>query len=477
MLTAGVIASSGLRETWQNVVEGFQGDLPAYYVLLDLWSHIAGDSVFWLRLFSVVCGSLFILVVYKLAGLLFDRKTAILSAYLTAISPLLVFYSRVVRYYSLSSLLHLSSLYFFIKSLEKGRLRERIFYVLFTAAALYVNYSALLFIAAQALFILIYRRQYASGLKKWLWCICAVFILWLPIAWYFLRDSFLLLDAEGFVRTPLRGGWIANLTYLFFTFSLGVTVSPFNYPAVLAGLAVYAVVLARFLKANVFKKDIRRNIVFIILSILVVSLLCTSSGYNSSRYIKAVSGLYAICVAVGLLSFPRKYAIALILALSLVSGYSLHNLYARKEYHRKEFADSWDRISEYVDNNSDDKDAIIFNGLAFGYYMRGLNPVKPVHSMPEDEEGMRQLIREGIEQPKVKKVILVDSPLSGLRMKDFEDEIVLLKGYLDSHNYALMDEECFDRDKRAHLRRKLVGRPFPECRTKVYIYEQVKPKM
>ena len=86
-----------------------------------------------------------------------------------------------------------------------------------------------------------------------------------------------------------------------------------------------------------------------------------------------------------------------------------------------------------MDNNSDDKDAIIFNGLAFGYYMRGLNPVKPVHSMPEDEEGMRQLIREGIEQPKVKKVILVDSPLSGLRMKDFEDEIVLLKGYLDSH--------------------------------------------
>ena len=51
MLSTGVIASSGLRETWQNVVEGFQGDLPAYYVLLDLWSHIAGDSVFWLRFF------------------------------------------------------------------------------------------------------------------------------------------------------------------------------------------------------------------------------------------------------------------------------------------------------------------------------------------------------------------------------------------------------------------------------------------
>ena len=144
-------------------------------------------------------------MVYKLAGLLFDRKTAILSAYLTAISPLLVFYSRVVRYYSLSSLLHLSSLYFFIKSLEKGRLRDRLFYVLFTAAALYINYSALLFIAAQALFILIYRRQYASGLKRWLWCICAVFILWLPITWYFPAGFLSFAGCRGFCPHPLEG--------------------------------------------------------------------------------------------------------------------------------------------------------------------------------------------------------------------------------------------------------------------------------
>ena len=158
------------------------------------------------------------------------------------------------------------------------------------------------------------------------------------------------------------------------------------------------------------------------------------------------------------------------MAITLLSAYSLHNLYAKNEYHHEEFVDSWDKISEFADSNSDVKDIIVFNGLAFGYYMEKINPLKSIHSMPEDEEGMRQLIREAIEGPKVERVVLVDSPLSGLRMNDFEDEIDLLKDYLSGHNYRLVKEECFDRDRRASLRRKFVDRPFPDCRTTVYVY-------
>lgn len=475
VLTAGVISDSdSLAQTWSNVVGGFQGDLPAYYVILDLWTHLTSESVFWLRVFSVICGLLFMFVLYKLAGLLFDRRTALLSAYFTAISPLLVFYSRKVRYYSLASLLHLASLYFFIKVIEKKDYRSCFFYALFTAAGLYVNYSSFLFLVPQVLFLVMYRRKYPEGIRKWLLSVSLVFILWLPISGYFLRDFSLLMQAEGFIRTPIRFGWISSMLRFFFVFSLGVTVSPFNYPVVAAGTAVYSVILVKFIKSRLLVKKRQGNIVLVVITILVVSSLCAASGYNATRYIKAVSGLYAIAVAIGILSFRRKSVIiALILAITLLRAYSLSNLYAKKEYHRKEFSDSWDKISEYVDNNSDNKDVIIFNGLAFGYYMSRLNPVKPLHSMPEDEEGMRQLILENIEQPGAKRVILVDSPLSGLRMKDFEDEIGLLKEYLAGHNYALKAEECFDRDKRAALRRKFVDRPFPECRTKVYVYSKI----
>src|SRR3989338_9253805 len=133
VLTAGIISDSkSLMETWCNVSGGFHGDLPAYYIILDLWSYLVGDSVFCLRLFSLVCSLLFIAVVYKLAKLLFDRKTAILCAYLSAISPLLVFYSRKVRYYSLSSFLHLATLYSFIRVIEKKDFRNCLFYALLT---------------------------------------------------------------------------------------------------------------------------------------------------------------------------------------------------------------------------------------------------------------------------------------------------------------------------------------------------------
>ena len=482
VLTAGIISDSkSLMETWCNVTGGFRGDLPAYYIILDLWSYLVGDSVFCLRLFSLVCGLFFIAVVYKLAKLLFDRRTAILCANLSAISPFLVFYSRKVRYYSLSSFLHLASLYSFIRVIEKNDFRNCLFYTLLTVAGLYVNYSTFLFLIPQALFITLYRRSYPSGLKRWLQCLFLVFILWFPISGYFFRDFILLLQAEGFTHAPLKAGWLASLLYFFFTFSLGVTVSPFNYPVVAVGAVVYFIIMVKFLKERFFirqtDRQTDRNVVFLIITILTVALLCALAGYNSSRYIKAVSGLYAIATALGILSFRKRPALVLILAITLLSAYSMHNLYAKKEYHRKEFADSWDKISEYVDVNSDYKDVIIFNGPAFEYYMEKANPLKSIHSIPEDEEGMRQLIREYIEQFKAERVILADSPLSGLRMKDFEDEIVLLKDYLAAHNYRLVKQECFDRDRRASLRRKFVDRPFPDCRTTVYVYEHFKSKM
>ena len=370
VLTAGIISDSkSLIDTWRNVTGGFHGDLPAYYIILDLWSYLVGDSVFCLRLFSLVCGLLFIAVVYKLAKLLFDRKTAILSAYLSAISPLLVFYSRKVRYYSLSSFLHLAGLYFFIRVIEKRDYRNCLFYVLLTAAGLYVNYSAFLFLLSQALFIILYRHSYPSGLKSWLKCLALVFILWLPISGYFFRDFILLLQSEGFVHAPFKAGWLISALHLFFSFFFGETVSPFNYPVVAAGAAVCSIVLAKFLKERFFYKT-DRNVVFLIITILTVTFLCALSGYNFSRYIKAVSGLCAIAAALGILSFRKKtFVLVLIFVVTSLSAYSLHNLYARKEYHHKEFADSWDKISEYVDNNSDAKDMIVFNGLAFRYYI------------------------------------------------------------------------------------------------------------
>ena len=288
VLTVGIISDSkSLLETWRNVVGGFHGDLPGYYVILNLWGRLIGGSVFCLRLFSLACGLLFVGVVYKLAKLLFDRRTAILSAYLSAISPLLVFYSRKVRYYSLSSFLHLASLYFFIRVIEKRdsgfgygcgyrkphhrplaywkpnhrplAYLDCFFYVLLTAAGFYVNYSVFLFLLPQALFIIIYSRSYPSGLKRWLKCVFLVFILWLPISGYFFRDIILLLQAEGFTHTPLKAGVPASFLYFFFSFLLGETVSPFNYPVVAAGVAVYSIIMAKFLKERFFIRQTDRQ--------------------------------------------------------------------------------------------------------------------------------------------------------------------------------------------------------------------------
>jgi len=299
-----------------------------------------------------------------------------------------------------------------------------------------------------------------------------IFILWLPISKYFFRDLNLLLAGEGFQRIPLKIGWIGNLVYFFFAFSLGKTISPFNYPAVTIAVIVYFLILVNFLRGLFSKRIPRESAIFILLFLLGTTILCALSNHNSPRYIMASSVFYAIILSLGILNAPKRARLILVIIISILSFYSLYNLYNERQYHKMEFIDHWDKIAAYVNVESGPNDIIIYNWIAFAYYLNMINHQNNALALPETENDTRNLIAENLERQNISKIIFVDSPLSGLKIKDYRDEIDLLNMWLKKNNFKLISIKHFDRDTEAEKKKKYINRLLPEYRTTVYIYSK-----
>ena len=67
---------------------------PLHPLLLEGWVGVFGVSEAAARAFSVLCGVLTVLLVFDLGRVAFDRRTGLWAAWLAALSPVLIVYSR-----------------------------------------------------------------------------------------------------------------------------------------------------------------------------------------------------------------------------------------------------------------------------------------------------------------------------------------------------------------------------------------------
>jgi mannosyltransferase len=73
---------------------------PLHPLILRGWFKLFGDGDYAARVFSCLCGIITVALVYWVGLRAFDRATGLWAAWLSALSPLLVYYSREVRMYA-----------------------------------------------------------------------------------------------------------------------------------------------------------------------------------------------------------------------------------------------------------------------------------------------------------------------------------------------------------------------------------------
>jgi 4-amino-4-deoxy-L-arabinose transferase-like glycosyltransferase len=108
-----------------------------YYTILWVWINIFGRSVLTARLFSIFISLLSLGLVYQIAKILFDEKTAMTAALLFSILPFQVHYAQEIRMYSLLSFWLLLATYSFLR----GRYGNWKWWIVFAVSSALAQYT------------------------------------------------------------------------------------------------------------------------------------------------------------------------------------------------------------------------------------------------------------------------------------------------------------------------------------------------
>ncbi|MFN8160668.1 MAG: glycosyltransferase family 39 protein [Solirubrobacterales bacterium] len=177
-----VTAARVLRGTLGHAVEKIgssESAPPLYYLIAWFWTQLTGTGEVGLRSISALAGVATVPVAYLIGAELRGRRAGISAAALVATNPMLVWYSREARCYSLLVLLGSAALLFFLRARRSGSARDLNRWALFSALALASHYFAIFPAAAEA--VLLLRRRGRAVLRPLAWVALAGLVL-VPLA-------------------------------------------------------------------------------------------------------------------------------------------------------------------------------------------------------------------------------------------------------------------------------------------------------
>lgn len=172
----------------------------AYYLALNGWMRVFGESPFSARLLSVFAGLLAAAAAYGIGRQLFGRRAAITGMLIAAASPFQVNYAQETRMYAALALFCSLTVLFFVRVVARSR-RELWAGVAASAAlAMYVQNLAAFFLLAFGLSTLPRPRTFAKVAAAG----AAAFVLWLP--WF--------LNLPGQFAKLRQAYWVARPNFV-----------------------------------------------------------------------------------------------------------------------------------------------------------------------------------------------------------------------------------------------------------------------
>jgi uncharacterized membrane protein len=139
-----IFSIHAVRHQWDGLFAFVRRDLvhpPLFYILFKLWSMVGGESLVWLRLFSTLLALISIIPLMRICRELdldLTEKTSALT--LLATNGFLIYYSHLLRMYSLLLFLGLCSLSVFLK-IYKAEGMDRIQFWTITIVNLLLVYT------------------------------------------------------------------------------------------------------------------------------------------------------------------------------------------------------------------------------------------------------------------------------------------------------------------------------------------------
>lgn len=240
---------------WKFVTQYPIGDFhpPLYFTLLWCWTHLFGSLEPTVRLLSVLFGIGTIYINYLLIKSLFNKKAALIAAFLLAINPLHIYYSQEARMYALETFTVSLSFYFLTKYLQGNKLLWWV-YIGSLVLVLYSDYLPYLIILAQLIFVFIWFRKKIKSIFLAQIIASTTLVLWIPI--------FIQQISQGVHAASVLPGWsnvvggtvMKELALTFVKFFIGRT--NFDSKLLYAGVIVLCLVLSGVSFKNLIVKKL-----------------------------------------------------------------------------------------------------------------------------------------------------------------------------------------------------------------------------
>ncbi len=206
---------------------------PLYAWAIETANYVVHDS--WLagRFVSVVSGSMLCGTVYAIASCVFGTGVGLISAALTSVSPIVLYYDTKARPEALATLF----LYLAILSLlryHKGRQQTwAVLSLVFSGISSLTKYEA--FFLAPLLLVLLYRDRPRTSLTRYALGLLGGSVFWMPTLWWIWTHGFggrIVAFTGAFTFTPCFF-W---KRFLWMLWTLKAFVPMLSWPVALAGL-------------------------------------------------------------------------------------------------------------------------------------------------------------------------------------------------------------------------------------------------
>lgn len=153
---------------------------PLYHATVWLAIRVLGSGEAAVRTPSIIFGTLVVPAMYLAGREIYDRRTGLVGAALSAIAPVAVWYSQEARMYSLVMLLSILAVWLQFRALRTGRVREWLLLGIVDAALAWTMYLATFLVIAQYVVLLgavIRRRRDSRALRRLLLgCVIAALV-------------------------------------------------------------------------------------------------------------------------------------------------------------------------------------------------------------------------------------------------------------------------------------------------------------
>ena len=426
---------------------------PLFYILEYYWIQLFGWSETATRSMSAIFGFLCIFAAYFLGKKILSYSNLKVFLLLFVTSPFFIFYARMNRYYTLTGLICLIALFYFIDLLEKPKLWKEIAFWISALAIIYQDYVGFIFLFSLGLYYLWY---YKGEYKRWLRFfigVAVIFVFYLP--W---MSNLIDMTGEGYMSYPEESGTaedfrlisfivynglqtIIRILYSAYNFTLGETVYPWN-PIFIAGVAGSFLLFLGALKSNKQLKGFWFFSLFLPFALYMLTVVFYKKVFAAANFALIPTKLFFLqpIWMMFLLqgSFKDKRIVKISVCLLLIFNLTaLFNYFNGSQYLNPKYITPWKSISESFAKDYNSKDIVLTDEETMLFYLRdtkvkcyGLVGAVQYISEQEPDYKVHLVVRHRGEESIYKEGMKVKDALSAKYGEPDYKGYVLLEGML-----------------------------------------------